>query len=247
LARLAVIGDVHDHRRNLDLVLRALTGEDVEAILLVGDLATMPPLEPVARRVLALVAALGLPVFFVPGNHDLPTLGDLSGAVNLDHELATVAGLTLWGLGGAGPNRFGFPYEWSEDEVRARLWQRADILLAHCPPRGCSLDRTVSGDQVGSQALREILAAGKVRLALCGHIHESPGCELVEGVVCANAGALGAPFGAPQYLLVHMEPDELRITHRVLHYIPRPSSLPWCAGVSAGPEPGTRRWRFPVR
>ena len=35
-------------------------------------------------------------------------------------------------------------------------------------------------------------------LLACGHIHESPGAELVGGCLALNAGGLGMPFGRAQ-------------------------------------------------
>ena len=45
------------------------------------------------------------PFFYVPGNHDLPSL-DLPG--NIDGTVVELDGLRVGGLGGAGPARFGF-------------------------------------------------------------------------------------------------------------------------------------------
>jgi Icc-related predicted phosphoesterase len=141
----------------------------------------------------------------------------------------------------------GFPYEWSDDMLRHRPRERADILLAHCPPLGATVDRTTQGKQAGSQAMRELLTEGRFELMVCGHIHEAPYAELVEGVPCVNAGALGAPFGAPQFVLVDWEPEHIGVRHIVLPYILQPETLPWLRGAEWGPDPGERHWRFERR
>lgn len=245
MTRLVVIGDPHFAMDKLEKVLEAAASEGPDAILVVGDLGSERDLAKTASRVLDELCSLGVPVAFVPGNHDLANIPDQGCATNVDRRVVTIAGLRIWGVGGAGPTCWGFPYEWTEDMLRQRAWHSADILLAHCPPKGTSLDRTASGESAGSAAIREILAAGHVRLMVCGHIHEAPGCERVEGVVSLNAGALGVPYGAPQYAVVDWGPESLEIRHVVLPYVQVPETALWCKGRIGGPNVGTRTWRFP--
>jgi len=140
-------------------------------------------------------------VGFVPGNHDLadPVAG--LDAVNCDGRVVEIAGLLVAGLGGAGPARFGFPYEWDETQAERALEAlvpadgRLDLALCHTPPAGTDLDRTRRGQHVGSRAVRSWIAAARPALFVCGHIHEAWGVERIDGVPCLNAGALGEPCG----------------------------------------------------
>jgi len=54
--------------------------------------------------------------------------------------------------------------------------QRSDqaILVSHGPPFGMGLANLMSGEDVGSLALRELIDKWQPRLTLHGHIHESP-------------------------------------------------------------------------
>jgi Icc-related predicted phosphoesterase len=207
MPRLAVIGDVHAHFRRLSTALDALASERFDGVLLVGDLGNSDVglrrlrtaagdasyLSSVAE-VLDRVSALGRPLAYVPGNHDLPEL-ELPG--NADHRVVVVAGVTVAGVGGAGPDRFGFCYEWTEDDVRRRVVPAADVLLVHCPPRNTPLDLVPRGEHVGSEAIREI-AETRRSILVCGHIHESPGACRVGDTLCLNAGGLGRPYGRAQ-------------------------------------------------
>ncbi|MEY2745301.1 MAG: hypothetical protein RL112_343 [Planctomycetota bacterium] len=223
-----VVGDVHAHMAHLEAACAALEAEGpLAAVLLVGDLGDAhlgharlrTPrkdalwLESVAR-VLERARALGASVRYVPGNHDLPTLPDEPRfAGNLDGRVESLAGVRVAGFGGAGPGFFGFPYEWSDAQARARGIPACDLILAHAPPRGTSLDLLWDRRRhVGSAFLRERLESHAGAFA-CGHIHESGGVELVGRAACVNAGGLGAPRGAPQVGLLALEDGRWRAEH----------------------------------
>lgn len=224
---LAVIGDVHARFRFLDPVLARAAEADVDGILLVGDLGShelgrvsqrtpardaryLASVEEVLRR----ARALGRPVAYVPGNHDLP---DLAVPGNIDGKVVELAGLRVAGIGGAGPDRFGFAYEWTDDELRARVTlPDCDVILAHCPPARTPLDHVPRGDRhVGSEAIRE-LCERHAGFLVCGHIHESPGACQLGDCLCLNAGGLGRPFGLPQIGFLRREAGVDEVIHEDL-------------------------------
>ncbi|MEZ4319277.1 MAG: metallophosphoesterase family protein [Myxococcota bacterium] len=203
---LAVVGDVHHDVAKLRRVLDHIDETGADGVLLVGDLGSADLSWAVRRtperdaryldslaEVLSMARGLGLPVAYVPGNHDLPGLS-LPG--NCDGTVVDVAGLRVGGIGGAGPDRFGFCYEWGDDEIRARPALACDVLLCHCPPRGV-LDTTRRGTLAGSEAILERARAHRGFL-VCGHIHEAAGVCWVDGCLCLNAGGLGRPYGKAQ-------------------------------------------------
>ena len=205
---LAVIGDVHAHWEHLEPVLERIEKVGVDGILLVGDLGDpvlgRVPIRSFAKKKPYLdslaelwrrIEVLGKPYLWVPGNHDLP---DLAGDRNVDGRKATLAGLDVVGIGGAGPARFGFPYEWDERDIRRRILPACDVLLCHAPPSDCSLDVVKGRDlHVGSEAIRE-RAEAHTGFLVCGHIHESGGVERIGDCLVLNAGGLGRPWGEPQ-------------------------------------------------
>ncbi|MBI4616681.1 MAG: metallophosphoesterase [Planctomycetes bacterium] len=212
---IVVLGDVHGEMARLDRTLELVSDARPELVLFAGDIALDPPWEArhrraqrerhddSVRRILARARdAFGAPVVFVPGNHDLADPPADAPATNADRRVVEVAGLSVAGFGGAGPELFGFPYEWKEeeaDEGLARLFGRApppvNIFLCHTPPRDTTLDRTRGGGHVGSTSVLHWLQVVRPRLFVCGHIHEAWGLERVRGVPCLNAGALGEPYG----------------------------------------------------
>ncbi len=157
--------------------------------------------------------APGLPVVYVPGNHDLPTL-DRDG--NVDGRVTQIAGQRILGIGGAGPARFGFAYEWDEDEIRRRPAPPCDVILSHTPPANTPLDRLASGaGHVGSLAIRE-RAEAHDGVLVCGHIHESPSGVQIGRCLCVNAGGLGRPFGRAQVAFIERDPTSWTAWHEDL-------------------------------
>ncbi len=205
---LAVIGDIHGELYHLKKVLDHLARQPLSGLLLVGDFGSpeyevqrwkkslsKPLLVKEVTRILELAGNLGVEVAWVPGNHDHADL-DLPG--NCDRRLVTVAGLRVYGIGGAGPGHFGFPYEWEEDEIRALDIPPCDIILSHAPPARTCLDLLFHAERhVGSEAVRE-LAARRRGALVCGHIHEAYGIERIGDCLCLNVGSLGDPYGSIQ-------------------------------------------------
>lgn len=212
----AVVGDVHAHWKKLDFVLTRVGEARVDGLLFVGDLGShdlahtfrrtperdaryLQSVEEVLRR----ARSLGAPVAYVPGNHDLSTL-EFDG--NVDGRVVEIAGLRVYGIGGAGPGRFGFAYEWDEDEIARRVVPACDVIVSHTPPARTTLDRIHDGRHVGSESVRAI-ALRHQGVLVCGHIHEAPGAESLERCLCVNAGGLGAPFARTQVAFVTRRAD----------------------------------------
>jgi len=226
----AVIGDVHAHMTYLEQVCAELATQSLTAVLLVGDIGT-PALGYQRNRtqtkdaayldsvacVLQRVRALGAPVVWVPGNHDLPTFPeDAVFEGNIDGRVVSVAGVRIAGFGGAGPGIFGFPYEWTDEEAAVRGVPACELLLAHAPPAGTTLDRLWDGRRhVGSVYLRRWLDTHTGAFA-CGHIHEAGGVELVDAAACVNAGGLGLPYGKPQVGYLRLQAGRWRAEHHHL-------------------------------
>ncbi len=153
------------------------------------------------------IARLGTPVVYVPGNHDLPTLRAFHPHChNVDAlfghpPFTAVPGWTMIGVGGS-PDAGQFPYEWHDWEkdkltpVEQSIqsvsdWSQHGILLSHAPPKWCrQLDVGWMGNHWGSERVRDLLCRFPPRLVITGHIHESAGADIVDGVLVVNAGSV---------------------------------------------------------
>jgi uncharacterized protein len=205
---IAMFGDIHGAAGGVARVVSHLKASPPDLIVLVGDLGSdllwndFEPREKAARwqasidRILEELEPLGVPVALVPGNHDNPAPGVRPPAQDVDGRIVELAGIRLAGIGGAGPARFGLPYEWDEDDLAKRIrrsgWldEDIDVLLCHAPPVDTGLDRLLSGESAGSVTLSELITAVQPALYVCGHIHEAVGHRMLGRTLAVNAGRL---------------------------------------------------------
>jgi Icc-related predicted phosphoesterase len=69
-----------------------------------------------------------------------------------------------------------------------------EILITHGPVRGI-LDRTVRGEHVGCPVLRKRIGKlARLKLHVCGHIHEGYGAATVDDVLYVNASSCDAAY-----------------------------------------------------
>jgi len=172
---------------------------EADVVIGAGDFASVH--EGLEEAVGAL-AAIEAPTVLVPGNNETEealreATSGWSAATVLHGGGTTIEGTEFYGLGAGVPVT---PWEWSfdlDDESAVQMLASCPegaILVLHSPPRG-HCDANGGGDHFGSQALLEAIEAKRPRLAVCGHIHESWGCESRIGdTPVHNLGPKGAWF-----------------------------------------------------
>ena len=149
------------HSRVLDL--------QVDLVLAAGDLP-WDYLETI-------VASLGVPAAYVPGNHDPAIRQGVAprGMVSVDERVVSVGGLRVGGLGGCVRYNDGHhQYTQKEFEQRGRrLIKHAhgpiDVLLTHAPPLG--LGDEPDPCHIGVSALQNVIQELRPTWHLHGHIH----------------------------------------------------------------------------
>ena len=121
----------------------------------------------------------------VPGNNETEdalreAASGWSAATVLHGGGATIDGAEFYGLGAGIPVT---PWEWSfdlDDETAAGMlaaMSRRRRSSSSTRRRRGHCDANGSGDHFGSPALLRAIEEKAPRLAVCGHIHESWGCE----------------------------------------------------------------------
>ncbi|MGN6217122.1 MAG: metallophosphoesterase family protein [Solirubrobacterales bacterium] len=177
--RILAFSDLHcDLEQGAKLVEMSA---DADVVIGAGDFASVH--EGLAETIGAL-AGIETPTVLVPGNNETAealreAAADWSAATVLHGEGTTIAGVEFFGLGAGIPVT---PWDWSfdlDDEAAAEMLAACPeeaVLVLHSPPRD-HCDSAGDGGHFGSPALLRAIEEKRPRLAVCGHIHESWGCE----------------------------------------------------------------------
>jgi Icc-related predicted phosphoesterase len=177
--KLLAFSDLHrDLNQAAELV--AMSAQ-ADVVIGAGDFASVH--EGLGETIDAL-AGIEAPTVLVPGNNETEealreAASGWSAATVLHGGGSTIAGTAFYGLGAGVPVT---PWDWSFDldddaaaEMLADCPQDA-VLVLHSPPHG-HCDSNGSDMHFGSPALLRAIEEKNPRLAVCGHIHESWGCE----------------------------------------------------------------------
>lgn len=152
-----------------------------DVVIGAGDFASVHEGLP---ETICTLAAIEKPTVLVPGNNE--TADALRAAVDgwdsasvLHGEGTTIGGVEFFGLGAGIPVT---PWEWSfdlDDEAATEMLAacpEGGVLVLHSPPKD-HCDSAGGAGNFGSPALLRAIEEKRPRLAVCGHIHESWGCE----------------------------------------------------------------------
>jgi Icc-related predicted phosphoesterase len=192
--KLLAFSDLHrDLEQGAKLVEMAA---DADVVIGAGDFASV---HEGLEETIGALAAIETPTVLVPGNNETAdalreATAGWDAATVLHGEGASIAGAEFFGLGAGIPVT---PWEWSFDledgeaaEMLAPCPQGA-VLVLHSPPRG-HCDASADGTSFGSPALLRAIEEKRPALAVCGHIHESWGCESLIGLTpVRNLGPSG--------------------------------------------------------
>jgi Icc-related predicted phosphoesterase len=176
---LLAFSDLH---RDLDQAaeLVAMSAE-ADVVIGAGDFASVH--EGLGETIEAL-SGIETPTVLVPGNNEteeaLRKAAAAWSAATVLHGAGTaIEGVEFYGLGAGIPTT---PWDWSFDlDDEAATAMLADcpqdaVLVLHSPPKG-HCDSNGDDMHFGSPALLKAIEEKNPQLAVCGHIHESWGCE----------------------------------------------------------------------
>jgi Icc-related predicted phosphoesterase len=181
--KLLAFSDLHrDLGQAAELV--AMSAE-ADVVIGAGDFASVH--EGLAETIDAL-ATIETPIVLVPGNNETEdalreAAAGWSAATVLHGSGTTIEGVEFFGLGAGVPVT---PWEWSfdlDDEAAGAMLEPCPenaVLVLHSPPRD-HCDSNGADMHFGSPALLQAIEEKTPRLAVCGHIHESWGCESTIG------------------------------------------------------------------
>jgi uncharacterized protein len=177
--RLFAFSDLHRDLTQAARLVEFSAAADV--VIGAGDFASV---HEGLEETIGALAVIEKPAVLVPGNNETAdalreAAASWPSATVLHGEAAAIEGVEFFGLGAGVPIT---PWDWSFDldEGAAGAMLSAcpegAVLVLHSPPRG-HCDAAAEGSHFGSEALLRAIEEKRPRLAVCGHIHESWGCE----------------------------------------------------------------------
>jgi Icc-related predicted phosphoesterase len=177
--KLLAFSDLH---RDLGQAAKLVAmSAEADVVIGAGDFASV---HEGLEETIGVLAAIETPTVLVPGNNETDealreAAAGWSVATVLHGEGTTIAGTEFYGLGAGVPvTPWGWSFDLDDEAAEAKLaaCPSGAILVLHSPPQG-HCDSNGGGDHFGSEALLRAIEQRRPRLAVCGHIHESWGCE----------------------------------------------------------------------
>jgi predicted phosphodiesterase len=202
--RVAAIYDIHGNLPALEAVLQDVREEEVDRVVVGGDVVP----GPMVREALACLLALDIPVQFIQGNGEVAVLEAIAGR---DHP--------------AVPEQHRPLIRWMAQQLRFEYapllasWPRTlrvdiagcgHVLFCHGTPRD---DNEIFTRLTPEERLLPIFDGLNASLVVCGHTHMQFD-RTIGSTRVVNAGSVGMPFGAPGADWLLLGPDvELRHTN----------------------------------
>lgn len=191
--------DIHGNDKELSDILNE-AADTADIIICGGDLTDMYKIPEgftqldMADMIVQKIIITGKPFLCVPGNHDpYEVTGMLDGyKTNLHNKSKKLRSFLFIGFGGA-ETPFNTIFEPTENDIsnslsRLNPQQNSFILVVHQPPKNTKQDRIISGEHVGSPAIRKFIQEKQPILTLTGHIHEGQGIDYIGKTAVFNPG-----------------------------------------------------------
>lgn len=193
--KLLLFSDIHaDLEAARQIVAKS---REVDVVIGAGDFATM---SRGLKSCIDVLSQIDRPAILVPGNNEWPdellaACKDWKSAHVLHGQGIEIDGVSFFGLGGGVPvTPFGkWSFDLSEEQATKLLERCPDhaVLISHSPPKGL-VDRSSSGQSLGSTAVRDAIIQKKPLLVVSGHIHASGGkSATLNATPIVNAGPAG--------------------------------------------------------
>lgn len=193
----------------VEAVARDLTeiSDSLDCVIVSGDL-TEDAAEDSFAQFERLFAAIGVPVYTIPGNHDGPAAyhaqkarSEFLARADLTGQLRRIGGVRLFGLdtnleGQATGAHDGADLRALSEALQAPEDSRLVIVMHHPPFRTGQADFDQITETTGAEDFAgAVRAAPRKPILLCGHVHRPYFAEF-EGAMCFVGGTPTAPFVA---------------------------------------------------
>ncbi len=189
-SRLAALFDIHANLPALEAVLAEVRRENVDEIVVGGDV--LPG--PMPRETMACLRDLDIPIRFIMGNVDREVLAQMAGTETVWYQNAQEAWQepVRWTAEQLGPDEQGVLAAWPAT-CRVEVQAVGAVFFCHATPRN---DTDIFTLLTPEEALVPIFQNVAAPLVVCGHTHMQFERQIGNTRV-VNAGSVGMPFGEP--------------------------------------------------
>ncbi len=198
--RILVIGDIHNDVENMIQFLEKASKFKYDVIVCPGDFTDISPKgfsqEEIGLYILEELKSFEKPVVAVPGNWDIDVVGFFEEDDVSVHGVGKIIDdVGFYGFGGA-KTPFNTAYEPDEDELESGLKAayndvkdaKYKVQVTHNPPKNTKVDMISAGAHVGSGVVREFIEKHEPDAAICAHIHEARGTDIIKNTKIVNPG-----------------------------------------------------------
>lgn len=185
--RVAAIYDIHGNLPALEAVLAEIARDDVDRIVVGGDVVCGPMTVDVMERLLEVAT----PIDFIQGNAEASVLIEMAGAdhpVPFPEPIHEVIRWEARQLARYRSQMAGWPMT-----LRHSIEDLGDVLFCHATPRDLN---EIFLESTPAERLAPIFEAAHADVVVCGHTHMQFD-RRIGRVRVVNAGSVGMPFAAP--------------------------------------------------
>lgn len=185
--RIAAIYDIHGNLPALEAVLDEIHAEQVDLIVVGGDVITGPM--PLETLTLLQEVSLNIPIQCIRGNGESEVLRHLAGKP-INALTARAEELAPWVANQLGPEQKQFLSSWSTT-LQFEIDGWGEVLFCHATPHN---NTDIFTRLTPEAKLLSIFDNVTASLVICGHTHMQFD-RTISTVRVANAGSVGMPFG----------------------------------------------------
>ncbi|MEQ5790786.1 metallophosphoesterase family protein [Muricauda sp. NFXS6] len=200
--KIAAIYDIHGNPFALEAVLKTISGQGVDMVLVGGDVVA----GPMPKETLSLLREMEVPMSYIRGNAETDLLRHAKGEEVLGLG-PRAKGEAVWAADCLDARDIAFIESWAETlEVNSPAL--GDILFCHATPEN---DTDVFTTLTPEHKLEPIFGTLGTSMVICGHTHMQFDRKIA-GVRVVNAGSVGMRFGGTgaDWLLLD---DDVHLMH----------------------------------
>lgn len=222
--KIISLPDLHGSLRTLPTLGPLL--RQVDLVLLPGDL-TISGTPTEAEQVIAGIRQYNPNILAVPGAYDTQKVNQYLSEhnINLHKQAREFQNIIFLGIGGdlfrTDAPREHLLYDnvqfdiMLSEVIQGQSRRAPKILVTHYPPQGTLVDRTLSGQQIGSRAIRTFIEEAQPLACLSGFLHDAPAHDQLGKTYLLNPGPIWL-----HHAYAYLEIEQNAVTTAEIRFLP---------------------------